>query len=155
LTGQVRTVMTIPAISCRADSKLCDVAGIMWRECLAAIPVVTAAGMLIGMIRDEDVAVALGRFGRASREALVKDVVLSPCLSCKTDDNIHQALVTMAGQAAPRLPVVDSSGALVGDISVTNIVLRGNRTTGVPLKEIVATMKAIRAHTDLAYGAHA
>ena len=69
-------------------------------------------------------------------EVMNKDLAL-----CAPDDDVRDAMKTMAERQLHRLPVVDKDGALQGILSLDDIVLRAE-ADGIS-KELLKTMQAI------------
>jgi CBS domain-containing protein len=136
---------------CTPDTNLATVAKIFWEQGCGALPVVEN-GRAIGMITDRDVAIALGTRNAKAGETLVRDVTLPKVFFCLPQDDIHTALNTMRAQQVRRLPVVDYEGALVGILSLDDVVLfaveggAGELTYG----DVIDTMKSIYEHPDQA-----
>jgi signal-transduction protein with cAMP-binding, CBS, and nucleotidyltransferase domain len=56
----------------------------------------------------------------------VKEVATKNAITCKPDDEIHQALLTMAEKQVLRLPVVDQAGVPQGILSMDDIITHGD-----------------------------
>jgi len=144
VANKVEDVMVKGVRFCHPDTNLAAVAKIFWEEGCGALPVVEN-GRAIGMITDRDVAIALGTRNARACDTLVRDVALPKVFFCLAQDDIHTALNTMRAQQVRRLPVVDHAGALVGILSLDDIVLlAGERLpSALSYSDVVDTMKAI------------
>jgi signal-transduction protein with cAMP-binding, CBS, and nucleotidyltransferase domain len=112
------------------------------------LPVVTADGKLMAVLTDRDVCVALGTRNRLAGELTVGDVAMSPVFTCGVEEEIHEALGTMASKQVRRLPVVDRNGTPQGVLSIDDIVAHSdkNKTEGcceLSSEEIVRALKRI------------
>jgi CBS domain-containing protein len=66
-------------------------------------------------------AIAVVARNRIACDITVGEVVYSPALTCRVENNIHEALETMRREQVRRLPVVNSEGALVGLLSMDDL----------------------------------
>jgi len=144
---KVEDVMVKGVRFCYPESNLATVAKIFWEQGCGALPVVEN-GRAIGMITDRDVAIALGTRNARASDTLVRDVALPKVFFCLAGDDIHSALNTMRAQQVRRLPVVDNEGALVGIVSLDDVVLIAAEKlpTALSYGDVVDTMKAIYEH---------
>ena len=102
----------------------------------------------MGIITDRDICVALGTRGRPSGDVTVAEVMTSKVYSCLPEDDIHVALRAMREGHVRRLPVITKEGALVGVISMDDVLLRAEapslgKTPELSSEEIVKTYRAI------------
>jgi len=136
---------------CNPDANLATVVRIFWEQGCGALPVVEN-GRAIGMITDRDVSIALGTRNAKAGDTFVRDVALPKVFFCLPQDDIHTALTTMRAQQVRRLPVVDNEGALVGILSLDDVVLfaEDRATAELTYTDVIDTMKAIYEHPDQA-----
>lgn len=133
---------------CRPDSNLGSATELMWTGNCGFLPVVGKQDEVIGIITDRDICVALGTRGRPSGEVKVAEVMSSKVYSCKPEDDIHVALRAMREGHVRRLPVITKEGALVGVISMDDVLLRAEapslgKAPELSSEEIVKTFRAI------------
>jgi len=136
---------------CRPDSNLGEATELMWRGNCGFLPVVASAGNLIGVLTDRDICIALGTRGRPSGEVAVADVMSKKIFSCAPDDDVHTALAAMREGRVRRLPVISKGGALVGVISMDDMLLGAaaggaGKAAGVSADEIVNSFRTINTH---------
>jgi CBS domain-containing protein len=148
---KVQDVMVKGVRFCSPDTNLATVARVFWEYGCGALPVVEN-GRAIGMITDRDVSIALGTRNAKASETYVRDVILPKVFFCLPEDNVHAALNVMRAQQIRRLPVVDAQGALVGILSLDDIVLfaQEHPTGELTYADVVDTLKAIYEHPDQA-----
>ena len=148
---KVQDVMVRGVRFCNPDTNLATVARIFWEQGCGALPVVDK-GRAIGMITDRDVSIALGTRNAKAGDTFVRDVALPKVFFCLVQDDIHTALNTMRAQQVRRLPVVDNEGALVGILSLDDIVLFAVEGGSAELTyaDVIDTMKSIYVHPDQA-----
>jgi CBS domain-containing protein len=148
---KVQDVMVNGVRFCTPDTNLATVAKIFWEQGCGALPVVEN-GRAIGMITDRDVSIALGTRNAKAGDTFVREVTLPKVFFCLPQNDVHTALTTMRAQQVRRLPVVDNEGALVGILSLDDVVLFAeDKATGeLTYTDVVDTMKAIYEHPDQA-----
>jgi CBS domain-containing protein len=133
---------------CGPESNLGSATELMWTGNCGFLPVVGKGEKVIGIITDRDICVALGTRGRPSGEVRVHEVMTSNVFSCAPEDNIHVALRAMRQGHVRRLPVITKQGALVGVISMDDVLLRAqapncDKAPELSSDEIVKTFQAI------------
>jgi len=132
---KVQEIMTRDVEACSVDSDLATAAAIMWRNDCGVVPVVEEPDRrVIGVITDRDICMACATRDRRPAEIRVAEVMSGQVFSCTPRGEVKTALRTMAEQRVRRLPVIGPRGALVGILSLKDIVLHaqrgGTRTTG-------------------------
>jgi signal-transduction protein with cAMP-binding, CBS, and nucleotidyltransferase domain len=99
------------------------------------------------MVTDRDLFIALGTQSRSASELPVGAIMHREPSFCAPNDDVRNALKTMAQQRVHRLPVVDKSGELKGILSMNDIVLHAkSETDGVFKDDVIRTLKAICEH---------
>lgn len=139
---QVQEIMTEDVSFCSPGTNAAAAAEIMWNRNCGAIPVVADGGGVVGMVTDRDLLIALGTSNRHASDVAVSEVMNKDLALCAPDDNIREALKTMAQRQLHRLPVVDENGALKGILSLDDIALRMADTDSLA-KDLLKTLKAI------------
>jgi CBS domain-containing protein len=141
----VKDIMTRDVISCRPENSLVELARVMRKQRCGALPMVDGSGKLMGIITDRDICIALGRRNIRASDLLARDVSSPGCVCSRPDNDVREALRTMATQGVGRLPVVDEAGHLLGILSIDDIIYRaGGGRSGLSDREIVDTMKQMR-----------
>ncbi len=133
---------------CCPETNLGSATELMWTGNCGFLPVVGSEEKVIGIITDRDICIALGTRGRPSGEVNVAEVMSSKVYACTPEDDIHVALRTMREGHVRRLPVITKQGALVGVISMDDVLLRAEspslgKTPELSSEEIVKTFRAI------------
>lgn len=119
---KVKDAMVGTPVSCTSDTNLAAAAEMLFRHDCGVLPVVDAQEKVVGMITDRDMCIALGTRNELAGKIRVGQVASDNVFACKPDDDIHAALATMAQAKVRRLPVVSVDGALVGILSMDDIV---------------------------------
>jgi CBS domain-containing protein len=155
---KIREVMREQAAFCGLDTTLAAAVDLMLKNGCGFLPVVGEGGNVIGVITDRDVCIALGTRNQMPTDVFVKDVMLPKqytfpkLFTCTPDDDIHCVLKTMRIEKIPRLPVIDREGALLGILSLDDIVLGACECAGkrdVSCQDVVDCYKAICARPKL------
>ena len=133
---------------CRPETNLGSATELMWTGNCGFLPVVGNEGKVIGIITDRDICVALGTRGKPSGDVTVAEVMSAKVYSCAPEGDIHVALRTMREGHVRRLPVITKEGALVGVISMDDVLLRAEspslgKVPELSSEDIVKTFRAI------------
>jgi CBS domain-containing protein len=137
-----------PAV-CLSDATLAVVVSKMRDLDGGFIPIVDAAGHVVGIVTARDAAVALAAGDRRPSEVRAADAMSVPAVTCVSTDTVHSALQRMARARVRRLAVVDGSDALVGVLSLRDVVpVAQNVRAGVDRvshEQVMDTLNAIYA----------
>jgi CBS-domain-containing membrane protein len=103
------------------------------------------------MITDRDICMAVATKCREAAGITAAEVLSGQLYACAPDDDIKEALGTMAEHQVRRLPVVDAFGGIEGLLSFNDIVLHADRAKGkkppaLSCEEVLKALKAICAH---------
>jgi CBS domain-containing protein len=109
-----RDVMTPDPVTLSPESSVHEAAQVLSENRISGAPVTGADGNIAGIVSEYDL---IARSGSTVREVMTRDVVTVPETS--TVDRVRALLVT---QRLKRVPVVDTSGRLVGLISRADLV---------------------------------
>jgi CBS-domain-containing membrane protein len=146
---KVQDVMTYDVQSCRPESNLAEAAMQMWRGDFGAMPVVTAAGKVVGMITDRDICMAAATKHRDPANIRVKELMSGKVYGCSCDTDIHEALKIMQQKQVRRLPIISAEdGRLQGILSMNDVALKTQAGRGVELsaEDVEQTLRAICTH---------
>jgi len=144
---KVREVMAPKATFCGPESTLEEAAFLMNKHNCGFLPVVGDGGNVIGVVTDRDVCIALGTRNRKPSDVRVWDVMPHKLFTCMEGDDVHCALKTLRSAKIRRLPVVDRDGALVGVLSIDDVVLKAREhllRKDISYSDVENTYKAIR-----------
>ena len=143
-------IMMTNVQTARPDTNLAAVAKLMWDHDCGFIPVVDAAGKVVGTITDRDICMATATRREPPERLAAENVMNGPVRACQPGDSIVNVLAEMKQFRVRRLPVIDAHGRLKGVVSMNDIVLAAERTKGPALKPIVSTLAAICEHRAVA-----
>src|SRR5580765_4686803 len=89
----------------------------------------------------------MGTRNRLGRELTVGEIATQKVFTCKPDDEIHEALQTMAEKQVRRLPVVSREGVPQGVLSMGDIIINGDlnreRSGELSSEEVIRSLKKI------------
>ena len=144
----VRDVMSPSAICCRRYINVGAAVELLWLHNCGMLPVTDQDDKLIGIVTDRDICIAMGTRNRLPGELTVGEIAITHVFTCKPDDEIHEALSTMAEKHVRRLPVVDEAGVPVGILSMDDIIAHGdlNKWEGcceLSAEEIIRSLKRL------------
>jgi signal-transduction protein with cAMP-binding, CBS, and nucleotidyltransferase domain len=118
---QVKDLATIPAVCCRATTSISDVARLMHETNVGSVVVVDDTTHPIGIATDRDLVTrALARElppGTAVGHVMTKDLLLA-----QDDEPIERVLHRASGWACRRVPVVSASGAVIGMVTLDDLM---------------------------------
>lgn len=144
---RIKQVMTTNIATCQPDTNLAVVAKLMWDRDCGFMPVVGAAGTVVGVITDRDICIASAT-RRLLPEQITADQAMGrqPIHTGQPEDTTEKALATMKQFQVRRLPVVAADGTLKGIVSMNDIVMASQQKEGPAAADIVSTLAAICAH---------
>ena len=119
-------VMTDNPVCCLPNDSVSQVARVMRREHIGAVPVVSSdrTREIIGIITDRDLAIKVVAEGRDPNRTTVSDVMTHTIVVCREDDDLSSALAAMEEYQIRRIPVIDQGGRLVGIVSQADVATR-------------------------------
>jgi CBS domain-containing protein len=119
---RVEKLMHAEPAFCSADATLTVVISKMRELDGGFIPIVDAAGRVIGVVTARDAALALATRDNRASEVRAYEAMSAPAITCKITDSVDSALRQMAAARVRRLAVVDQSGALRGVLALRDVV---------------------------------
>src|SRR5262249_25546165 len=88
---------------------------------IGALVVVSAAGGILGMISERDLARGIGEHGTDLQALPVSRLMTPPVLTCTPHERVTAVMVRMTHHRVRHLPVIDG-GRMVGIISIGDVV---------------------------------
>jgi CBS domain-containing protein len=145
---KVKDVMTHMAVCCRPDANAGAAVELLWVHNCGMLPVTTADGKLAGVVTDRDLCIALGTRRCLPGDLPVAEVMSREVATCSPEDDIHEAMSTMATRQVRRLPVTSKEGIPQGILSMDDIITHGdlNKWQGfceLSSEEIVRSLKKL------------
>ena len=133
----VKDVYTREVKASAPDDTLAEGAALMWTFDCGILPVVDDARKLLGVVTDRDICMAVATRDQRASQLRLREVMSGDLAVCGPDDALAAALERMGRARVRRLPVVDAAGALLGMLSISDVVRSG---AAVP-----ETLRALRA----------
>lgn len=110
---KVKEIMTSPVICARDDVSIADVATLLAKHRISAVPVTDASGAVIGLISEYDL---LARRGK-----LARDIMSPGIISVSEDADVEDVRLLVVQRKVRRIPVV-AGQRLVGIVSRSDLV---------------------------------
>lgn len=104
-----------------ADAPVLEAIRRMAEHHVGALPVVRH-GALVGMVSERDYARKVILLGRSSADTPVAQIMSAPVVSVVTDDAVRHCMALMTERRIRHLPVLAADGALIGMISIGDLV---------------------------------
>jgi len=153
MNATVKDIMTTEVVAVRSETTFKEMAAVLRRYRVSALPVVDDAGRVIGVVSEADllakealaepgvVAELLHRKDVRKAEGLTAgDLMTRPAVTAAPGDPVEQAARMMHFMQVKRLPVVNSGGQLVGIVSRSDVLAVFDRPDEDIRKDIVDTM---------------
>jgi CBS domain-containing protein len=103
------------------EATVYDALVLMAKEEIGAL-LVMDGGRIVGVLSERDYARKIILKARSSKETHVNEIMKSPPITISGDCSVSEAMRIMTEHRIRHLPVVDPSGALLGMISIGDLV---------------------------------
>jgi CBS domain-containing protein len=134
---KVQDVMTPEPQCCMAQDSLQRAAQFMVDCDCGEIPVVDEERKPIGVITDRDITCRAVAQGRNTAEMTVSDVMSTPVVCVRPEDDLEECCRLMEEKQIRRVPVVDVHGACCGMVSLADIARKlGDPNSGQILRDV-------------------
>lgn len=110
-------------ISVKEADSLADVAQILTRENIGAVPVLDSGGDMVGIISERDIVRQIARDGAGVLTQPVGKIMTRNVICCGPDDSVAATMAMMTARRFRHLPV-RSQNKIVGMISIGDLVKR-------------------------------
>jgi CBS domain-containing protein len=147
---RIEKIMSHQVTTCGPHDSLEHAASLMWSSDCGSLPVTTGNGVLqvCGIITDRDICMAALFQGKPLRELRVEDALAKKVITCRASDQVEDAERLMQTEQIRRLPVLDNEDALIGIVSMADLVraaarLQFGQHHEVPASEVTATLAKI------------
>jgi len=132
----VREAMTSKPCTIDADKDVAYAAKMMKDEDVGVAPIVDG-DQLVGVLTDRDIAVKVVAEGKDPQTTKVREVASTNVVTIDPQQDLDEALRTMAQHQVRRLPVVEEDGKIVGVLAQADVALHtDDRKTGEVVEEI-------------------
>jgi len=122
---KVRDVMSTNPACCTASDSAQMVAKMMRDRNIGAVPVVSDQELriLVGMITDRDFCCSIVADGLDPKTTRVERFISANPIACRDGENLERCERLMQDHQVRRIPVVDSSGSVIGIVSQADLAL--------------------------------
>ena len=117
---QVRDAMHAGVTWAGPETSIKELARTMRDKDIGAIPI-GENDRLVGMVTDRDIALRCLADGRDVDSMTARDVMTSPIIYCRADEEVGDAVRIMENQAIRRLPVIDENKRMVGMLALGDV----------------------------------
>jgi CBS domain-containing protein len=145
MTMKVKDIMTADVRACAPDTTVAEAAQLMWDGDCGVLPVVDD-GELIAVATDRDMYIALATRNERASQVRVGAIAMGTPVTCSPEDDVQAALATMREARVRRLPVVGFGNALLGILSMNDIVMAAGARGDIAHEDVVRTLQAICGH---------
>lgn len=149
---KVEALMSKPARACAPTDTLHTAAEIMWSADCGCVPVTDADRRVVGMVTDRDICMAAHREGEPLRSRTVESIMSDAVCVCAAQDSVQDVARVMGEKQLRRIPVIDTDGRLAGIISLNDLALATNGSTGdtatpvLSSEDLAKTLASISRH---------
>jgi len=140
---RVKDIMSTPVYTCQPDTDLGTVTRMMFEHGSGCIPVVGAAGTVLGLLTALDICKAAATRRLPPCHISAAQAMSATVRACSPDDAIDVALASMKRFKVRRLPVVDSAGSNTGMISINDILRAAGTSGDVPVMDVIGVLADI------------
>ena len=138
---KVRDIMTTGIETASPDTSLQEIARMMQREDVGAIPIIDG-DELAGIITDRDIVVRCIAAGKDPADTEAEQILSGDLETAEPDDDVQEASRIMSQRQIRRLPVCEG-GRLLGMISIGDIAVKEEEDrAGEALQEISQGVKS-------------
>jgi CBS domain-containing protein len=142
---KVKDIMTTDVKTCTPETTVAEAAHLMWDGDCGILPVVDD-GALVGVVTDRDMYIALATQNARASQLRVGAVATTMLTTCAPEDDVRTALAAMKRACVRRLPVVGFGNAVIGILSMNDVLRAAAAGKAIANDDIVETLQAICAH---------
>src|SRR5919199_1022142 len=137
MATKIAEVMTDRPRAVTPETTVREAARLMDEEDVGSLPVVSEGARLVGIVTDRDIAIRAVGGGRDPEQTAVGDIASKEVYALTPEDNLDDALATMARAQVRRLPIVVRENELVGMVSQADIArASGEKAAGEVVEAI-------------------
>ena len=135
---KIAEVMTARPRAVTEQTSVREAARLMEEEDVGSLPIVSDGARLVGIVTDRDIAIrAVGR-GLDPEQTSVRDIASTEVYALTPDDDLNDALETMARAQVRRLPIVVRENELVGMVSQADVARATKEKTAGEVVEAIS-----------------
>ena len=142
---KISDLLTPDPVTCLPTTNLAQAAALMLQGDCGILPIVEN-GKIRGVVTDRDLFIALGTRDAKPSAMTVGEVMQGPLFTCSPEDDVEAVLEVMKEHAIRRVPVEGFGGAVLGIVSMNDIVRAAGARKAVRGAAVIDTMQSICAH---------
>jgi CBS domain-containing protein len=155
MATKISEVMTDRPRAVTPQTPVREAARLMEEEEVGSLPVVGDGSQLVGIVTDRDIAVRVVGRGLDPEQTSVREIASQEVYALSPDDDLDDALETMARAQVRRVPIVVRENELVGMVSQADIARAGkDKTTGQVVEAISQPPRGPRVAGDAGETTH-
>lgn len=104
------------------EASVSDLVALLQQHNLGAVVVSSDGKKIVGIVSERDVIRSLATQGPEFLGSTVASIMTTDVHTCSGDDTVQSLMATMTDRRIRHLPVVDGRGALVGIVSIGDMV---------------------------------
>ncbi len=137
---KVKDLMTKKPACATPEMGLTQIAKLMAEINVGAIPVVENqdSRKVVGVVTDRDITTRAVAREKNPLQMKVRDVMTSPVVTVKPDDDIEEAARMMEKNKVRRVPVVDDRGEVSGMVAQADIALKASDETTAKVVQAIS-----------------
>jgi|SRR5882724_6492326 len=119
-------IMTVNPSCCLVTDTVYQAAQLMKSEDVGPIPILNDPEIrrLEGIITDRDIVLKVVAGDRDPKNTRVSEIMTTDVVTCRVNDDVHQALHLMEQHQVRRIPIVNDNGQLAGIVSQADVATR-------------------------------
>jgi CBS domain-containing protein len=139
---KVKDLMSTGVRTCTPETTVAEAVRLMREADCGILPVVDD-GELVAVVTDRDICIALSTQDARAAHVRVGAIATKDVVTCAPEDDIKAALISMTQARVRRLPVVGFGSAVVGVLSMNDIVRAVEPDGGTLEGRVIETLQAI------------
>lgn len=118
---KVKDCMSSDVCSVTPDTKVWEVAKLMSQNHIGSVPVTDEDDGICGIVTDRDIILRTICCEKDVKNTPVSEIMTTNVCTCKEDDDVTQAQVTMSTNQIRRIPVCGCDNKIVGILTLGNL----------------------------------
>ena len=119
---KVEDIMTRAVHSVKPEDSIAQAARLMAENDVGMLPIIDGSDLL-GIVTDRDIAVRAFAAGINSHSP-IRRIMSEHVATCSPEDDVEEALETMANEQVRRLPVCDDQDRVIGVLGLADAAMR-------------------------------
>jgi CBS domain-containing protein len=138
MATKIAEVMTDRPRAITPQTSIREAARLMDEEGVGSLPIVSEGARLVGIVTDRDIAIRAVGHGRDPEQTPVAEIASEEVYALTPDDDLDDALQTMARAQVRRVPIVVRENELVGMVSQADVARAAKEKTAGEVVEAIS-----------------